>query len=157
MKSIVDPTTREGPIYHEKPRLAATRAGRIAKRCSAGAASKFRLPRTRPVPSLSGARQSGEVVHRFEAYGGSLAGKRYNGSAWRLLMATWDLIAEKTLDLSQKQQEEVLRFVESLRREGGSKGPRKSLRGIWKGFDISSEDIDQARREMWGSFPRTDL
>ena len=72
-------------------------------------------------------------------------------------MATWDLIAEKTLDLSLKQQEEVLRFVESLRREGGSKGPRKSLRGIWKGFDISSEDIDQARREMWGNFPRTDL
>lgn len=72
-------------------------------------------------------------------------------------MATWDLIAEKTLDLSQKQQEEVLRFVESLRRQGGSKRPRKSLRGIWKGFDISTEDIDQARREMWSTFPRTDL
>lgn len=72
-------------------------------------------------------------------------------------MATWDLIAEKTLDLSQKQQEEVLKFVEFLRREGGSKGPRKSLRGIWKGFDISSEDIHQARREMWSTFPRTDL
>ena len=72
-------------------------------------------------------------------------------------MATWDLIAEKTLDLSQKQQEEVLKFVESLRRQGGSKGPRKSLRGIWKGFDISSEDIDQSRREMWSTFPRTDL
>lgn len=72
-------------------------------------------------------------------------------------MATWELIAEKTLDLSQKQQEEVLRFVESLRRQAGSKGPRKSLRGIWKGFDISTEDIDQARREMWSTFPRTDL
>jgi hypothetical protein len=72
-------------------------------------------------------------------------------------MATWDLIAEKTLDLSQKQQEEVLKFVESLRRQGGSKGPRTSLRGIWKGFDISSEDIDRARREMWGNFPHPDL
>ncbi len=72
-------------------------------------------------------------------------------------MATWDLIAEKTLDLSKKQQEEVLRFVESLRRQGEAKGPRKSLRGIWKGFDITSEDIDQARREMWSNFPRTDL
>ena len=72
-------------------------------------------------------------------------------------MATWDLIAEKTLDLSQKQQEEVLKFVESLRRQGGAKGPRKSLRGIWKGFDISADDIDQARREMWGNSPRTDL
>lgn len=72
-------------------------------------------------------------------------------------MATWDQIAEKTLDLSQKQQEEVLRFVESLRRDAGSKGPRKSLRGIWKGFDLSAEDIEQARREMWSTFPRTDL
>jgi len=72
-------------------------------------------------------------------------------------MATWDQIAEKTLDLSQKQQEEVLRFVESLRRDAGSMGPRKSLRGIWKGFDISSEDIDQARSEMWSTFPHSDL
>ena len=72
-------------------------------------------------------------------------------------MATWDLIAEKTLDLSPKQQEEVLRFVESLRRQGTSKGPRKGLRGIWRGFDISAEDIDEARREMWGNVPHTDL
>lgn len=72
-------------------------------------------------------------------------------------MATWDLIAEKTLALSQKQQEEVLRFVESLRQESAPKGPRKGLRGIWKGFDISAEEIDAARREMWGNFPRTDV
>ncbi|HET89636.1 MAG TPA: hypothetical protein ENN99_02705 [Chloroflexi bacterium] len=32
--------------------------------------------------------------------------------------------------------------------------PRKSLRGLWKKIDITAEDIDQARREMWGSFPR---
>jgi hypothetical protein len=61
------------------------------------------------------------------------------------------------LDLSQRQQEEVLKFVESLRRQGGSKGPRKSLLGIWKGFEISSEDIDQVRREMWTTFPRADI
>ena len=72
-------------------------------------------------------------------------------------MATWDLIAEKTLDLSQKQQEEVLKFVESLRQRSGSKDPRKSLRGIWKGFDISAEDIDQARREMWGTFQAREI
>jgi hypothetical protein len=72
-------------------------------------------------------------------------------------MATWALIAERTLALSQKQQEEVLKFVESLRQESAPKGPRKSLRGIWKGFDISAEEIDAARHEMWGTFPRTDL
>ncbi len=37
--------------------------------------------------------------------------------------------------------------------------PLKSLRGLWKGFgfDISAEEIDQARREAWSSFPREDI
>lgn len=35
----------------------------------------------------------------------------------------------------------------------------KSLRGLWKDldFDISAEDIDQARREAWANFPREDI
>jgi hypothetical protein len=35
--------------------------------------------------------------------------------------------------------------------------PRKSLRGLWRGLDITEEDIAEARREMWGSFPREDV
>ena len=35
--------------------------------------------------------------------------------------------------------------------------PRKSLRGLWRGLDITEEDIDQARREMWGNFPRENI
>ena len=35
--------------------------------------------------------------------------------------------------------------------------PRKSLRGLWRGLDITEEDITEARREMWGSFPREDI
>jgi hypothetical protein len=31
---------------------------------------------------------------------------------------------------------------------------RRSLRGILKGCSISAEDIDEARQEMWGNFPR---
>jgi hypothetical protein len=27
---------------------------------------------------------------------------------------------------------------------------RKSLRGLWKGLDISNQDIAQVRRKMWG-------
>jgi hypothetical protein len=27
--------------------------------------------------------------------------------------------------------------------------PRKSLRGLWRGLDISDRDIDEARCEMW--------
>ena len=35
--------------------------------------------------------------------------------------------------------------------------PRKSLRGLWRGLDITPEEIDEARREMWGNFPREDI
>jgi hypothetical protein len=35
--------------------------------------------------------------------------------------------------------------------------PRKSLRGLWRGLEISAEEIDHARREMWGNFPRKDI
>jgi hypothetical protein len=35
--------------------------------------------------------------------------------------------------------------------------PRKSLRGLWKGLNITEEDIAEARREMWGNFPREDF
>ena len=35
--------------------------------------------------------------------------------------------------------------------------PRESLRGLWKGLNITDEDIAQARREMWGNFPREDI
>lgn len=35
--------------------------------------------------------------------------------------------------------------------------PRKSLRGLWRGLGISEEDIAEARREMWGNFPREDI
>ena len=31
---------------------------------------------------------------------------------------------------------------------------RRSLRGVLKGCSISAKEIDQARREMWGTFPR---
>lgn len=36
-------------------------------------------------------------------------------------------------------------------------GPRKSLRGMWRGLDITDEDIRNIRREMWGNFPREDI
>jgi hypothetical protein len=35
--------------------------------------------------------------------------------------------------------------------------PRKSLRGLWRGLDITEEEIAEARREMWGNFPREDI
>lgn len=37
--------------------------------------------------------------------------------------------------------------------------PLPSLYGLWANLDvnISSEDIDEARKEMWGNFPREDI
>ncbi len=35
--------------------------------------------------------------------------------------------------------------------------PRKSLRGLWRGLDITSDDITEARRAMWRNFPREDI
>ena len=33
----------------------------------------------------------------------------------------------------------------------------KSLRGLWRGLDITAEEIDEARRAMWAGFPREDI
>jgi len=48
---------------------------------------------------------------------------------------------------------------EPLRHAEGGQQPLQSLYGLWKDFgvDISAEEIDAARREMWGSVPRDDI
>ena len=35
--------------------------------------------------------------------------------------------------------------------------PRKSLRGIWKGINISEEEIAEVKEEMSSNFPREDI
>ena len=35
--------------------------------------------------------------------------------------------------------------------------PRKSLRGLWRGLDITDDDIAQMRQEMWANFPSEDI
>jgi len=44
-----------------------------------------------------------------------------------------------------------------LRSHAAPKRPLRDVAGLWKGFDVSPEDIDQGRREMWSSFPREDV
>ena len=53
----------------------------------------------------------------------------------------------------------IERIAPDIARERGwvSPGPRKSLRGLWRGLDITTEDIAEARREMWAGFPRDDI
>lgn len=35
--------------------------------------------------------------------------------------------------------------------------PRTPIVGMWVGVHITEEDIEEARREMWGNFPREDI
>lgn len=65
-------------------------------------------------------------------------------------------VLEKLRDLPPEKLKEVLDFVDQLKEGNGPKKPLKSLRGLWKdlNFHITEEDIAEARREMWGNFPR---
>ena len=67
-------------------------------------------------------------------------------------------VLERLKALPPDRQREVLDFAEFLRSKETqtSNQPRKSLEGIWAdlGVTISEEDIADARREMWGNFPR---
>jgi hypothetical protein len=62
--------------------------------------------------------------------------------------------------LSQDKKKEVLDHAEHLRgQEAPSRTPRKSGRGLWADLkvDLSAEEIDEARQEMWKDFPRDDI
>jgi hypothetical protein len=71
-------------------------------------------------------------------------------------MSITDSVLEKLQILPAEKQQEVLDFVEFLALKGRSPGPRRSLMGLCAdlGVHITAEDIDEARREMWGNFPR---
>lgn len=68
-------------------------------------------------------------------------------------------VIEKILSLTPDQQREVMDFVESLPKGPSDPHPRRSLMGLFSNLNIhiTEEDIAQARREMWGNFPREDV
>jgi len=74
-------------------------------------------------------------------------------------MTVVESIVERVENLSVERQREVLDFAEYLQHKEKSNGkkPRRSLRGMWKGVDITEEDIAEIRREMWANFPREDF
>ena len=53
----------------------------------------------------------------------------------------------------------IERMVPDIERElrAARSTPHVSLRGLWQGLDITREEIDQAREEMWSEFPREDV
>jgi len=75
-----------------------------------------------------------------------------------VVMSIEKSVLEKLLKLPADKQKQVLDFVESLEKKPGSPR-RRSLKGVWAGLgvEVSSEDIAEARREMWGGFPCGDV
>lgn len=65
-------------------------------------------------------------------------------------------VLEKLRTLTPNQQQEVLDFAEFLQQKTRPKKPLKSVKGLCADLavDITAEDIAQARKEMWGNFPR---
>lgn len=67
-------------------------------------------------------------------------------------------ILERLSTLSPAEQQELLRVARSLsqRSVGNETRPWKGLMGAFggNGIDVTAEDIDDARREMWADFPR---
>ncbi len=61
----------------------------------------------------------------------------------------------KVQGLPEEQQREVLRFIERLPVPPPPK--RVSLYGLWRGRDTSPDEIEEARQDMWGGFPRNDF
>ena len=63
-------------------------------------------------------------------------------------------VLEKLRELPLQKQEEVLAYISRLQESTGQ--PRRSLSGLWVdlGVNVSEKDISEARREMWGNFPR---
>lgn len=75
-------------------------------------------------------------------------------------MNTEKAILDAVRALPPAQKEEILSYAQQLRtRTNNGKAQRKSGRGLWAdlNIDLTSEDIDEARREMWKNFPRDDF
>ena len=65
-------------------------------------------------------------------------------------------VIEKLRVLPEDKQEEVLDFVEFLERKTLPKTNPRSVMGALSHLNVhvAEEDIAEARREMWGNFPR---
>jgi Protein of unknown function (DUF2281) len=74
-------------------------------------------------------------------------------------MTIEQVIIENLRELPPEKQQEVLDFVQSLTAKAPVTTNRRSIKGICAnlGVHLTEEDIAEARREMWGNFPREDF
>jgi hypothetical protein len=77
-----------------------------------------------------------------------------------LSMTLEQAILDAVRALPADKQKAILDHAKHLREQSPEpKRPRKNGRGLWADFniDLTAEDIDEARREMWKHFPRDDF
>ncbi len=74
-------------------------------------------------------------------------------------------ICQQILELPQESLVDLAKYIEFLRFKAGKTKPETEvtdgrpfrpvkLGGLLEGYDFSPEFIAEARREMWGNFPR---
>ena len=71
-------------------------------------------------------------------------------------MTVEEVLLEKIRVLPMNRQQEVLDFAEFLEEKEAKPQPRRSLYGLLADTEINltEKDIAEARKEMWGNFPR---
>ena len=71
-------------------------------------------------------------------------------------MTVEEVLLEKIKVLPMNRQQEVLDFAEFLEEKEAKPQPRRSLYGLLADTEINltEKDIAEARKEMWGNFPR---
>lgn len=71
-------------------------------------------------------------------------------------MTVEEVLIEKIKELPLNRKQEMLDFAEFLEEKEAKSQPHVSLEGIWADMNviITEEDIQEARKEMWGNFPR---
>ena len=74
-------------------------------------------------------------------------------------MSVAESVIEKIQSLTPDQQREVMNLIDDLAKANTNKPHRRSLMGMFSDLNvhITEDDIAEARREMWGKFPREAL
>ncbi|GIK67006.1 MAG: hypothetical protein BroJett018_48000 [Chloroflexota bacterium] len=78
------------------------------------------------------------------------------------MTVTFEELVHEALQLSPEDQAKLVsRIVNAMGQnlQGQTRKPLPDLYGSWAdlGFDISEEDIDAVRRDVWANFPREDM
>lgn len=69
-------------------------------------------------------------------------------------------VLEEASKLTYEEKQRLIEKLTAMMSTGHNGAGRKlrSMYGIWKDIPrISDEDIQEARKEMWGNFPREDI